>query len=98
MSFLNSNHYLSNNNFAQYTLDNLILCEYISTVLQVACSAFLQAISVRSVRIRTRTQALLHITQLLTAASKVGGVTHLLAAVTCVLKQGSRCLIVIADN
>ena len=57
---------------------------------QVSCENFLSAARVRWRRGSTRQQALVHMKELLTAASRVGGATHLIAAVTSVLQQGPR--------
>ncbi|XP_062590799.1 probable E3 ubiquitin-protein ligase HECTD4 isoform X2 [Saccostrea cucullata] len=49
---------------------------------------FLSAAATRLKRGNTRKQALIHMKELLTAATKVGGATHLVAAVTSVLQSG----------
>ncbi|XP_055995500.1 probable E3 ubiquitin-protein ligase HECTD4 isoform X2 [Ostrea edulis] len=49
---------------------------------------FLAAAATRLKRGNTRKQALIHMKELLTAATKVGGATHLVAAVTSVLQSG----------
>ncbi|XP_022104608.1 probable E3 ubiquitin-protein ligase HECTD4 isoform X2 [Acanthaster planci] len=56
----------------------------------VSLESFLSAARVRSRRGSTRKQALIHIKQLLLAASKVGGAMHLLVAVTSVIQNGPR--------
>ncbi|XP_013380029.1 probable E3 ubiquitin-protein ligase HECTD4 isoform X2 [Lingula anatina] len=56
----------------------------------VSCESFLAAAKVRWKRGQTRRQALVHMRELLTAASRVGGATHLVAAVTSVLQHGPR--------
>ncbi|XP_014675681.1 PREDICTED: LOW QUALITY PROTEIN: probable E3 ubiquitin-protein ligase HECTD4 [Priapulus caudatus] len=56
----------------------------------VACQSFLSAAQVRWRRGHTRKQALVHMKELLTAACRVGGATHLVAAVTSVLQHGPR--------
>ncbi|XP_071790886.1 probable E3 ubiquitin-protein ligase HECTD4 isoform X2 [Asterias amurensis] len=56
----------------------------------VSLESFLSAARVRWRRGNTRKQALVHIKQLLLAASKVGGAMHLLAAVTAVIQNGPR--------
>ena len=60
------------------------------SLAQVSCESFLSAAQVRYKRSNTRKQALVHMKELLTAASRVGGVTHLVAAVTSVLQHGPR--------
>ncbi len=59
-------------------------------VLQVSCISFLSAAEVRRKRGKTRHQALIHMKDLLTGASRVGTATHLVAAVTSVLQHGPR--------
>lgn len=56
--------------------------------VQVSCESFLAAARTRWKRGRTRQQALMHMIALLKAATKVGGATHLVAAVTSVLQHG----------
>ncbi|XP_052243277.1 probable E3 ubiquitin-protein ligase HECTD4 isoform X2 [Dreissena polymorpha] len=56
----------------------------------VSCEAFLQTAKLRWLRGNTRKQALVHMRELLSAASRVGGATHLVAAVTSVLRHGPR--------
>ncbi|XP_077996372.1 putative E3 ubiquitin-protein ligase HECTD4 [Glandiceps talaboti] len=56
----------------------------------VSCKSFLSSAHVRWRRGTTRKQALIHMKELLTAASRVGGGTHLVAAVTSVLQSGPR--------
>ncbi|XP_038054835.1 probable E3 ubiquitin-protein ligase HECTD4 isoform X2 [Patiria miniata] len=56
----------------------------------VSLESFLSAARVRWRRGNTRKQALVHIKQLLLAASKVGGAMHLLTAVTAVIQNGPR--------
>lgn len=58
--------------------------------MQVSSESFLAAASVRWKRGHTRQRALVHMRELLTAATKVGGATHLVAAVTSVLQHGPR--------
>jgi len=58
--------------------------------LQVSCDAFLHTARLRFWRGNTRKQALVHMKELLSAASRVGGATHLVAAVTAVLRHGPR--------
>ncbi|KTF74064.1 hypothetical protein cypCar_00046878 [Cyprinus carpio] len=58
--------------------------------LQVSSSSFLSAAQTRWRRGRTRRQALVHMRELLTAAVRVGGVTHLVGPVTMVLQGGPR--------
>jgi hypothetical protein len=48
----------------------------------------LSAAQTRWRRGHTRKQALVHMKELLTAAARVGGTTHLVAAVTSVLQRG----------
>ena len=57
---------------------------------QVPLGVFLEAAKTRWHRGQTRQQALTHIKELLLAASRVGGATHLLAAVTSVLQNGPK--------
>ena len=57
---------------------------------QVSCESFLSAARTRYKRGQTRQQALVHMKELLTAAARVGGTTHLVAAVTSVLQHGPR--------
>lgn len=57
-------------------------------VLQISSKNFLSAAQTRWRRGNTRKQALIHMKELLTAASRVGGATHLVAAVTSVLQHG----------
>ncbi|KAI8513246.1 putative E3 ubiquitin-protein ligase HTD4 [Branchiostoma belcheri] len=56
----------------------------------VSCSSFLSAASVRWQRGNSRKQALVHMVELLTAAARVGGATHLVSAVTSVLQHGPK--------
>ncbi|XP_028827058.1 probable E3 ubiquitin-protein ligase HECTD4 isoform X2 [Denticeps clupeoides] len=56
----------------------------------VSSSSFLSAAQTRWRRGSTRRQALLHMRELLTAAVRVGGVTHLVGPVTMVLQGGPR--------
>ncbi|XP_041436316.1 probable E3 ubiquitin-protein ligase HECTD4 isoform X3 [Xenopus laevis] len=56
----------------------------------VSSSSFLQAAQTRWRRGNTRKQALVHMRELLTAAVRVGGVTHLVGPVTMVLQGGPR--------
>lgn len=56
----------------------------------ISCEDFLSAAQIRYKRGITRKQALVHMKALLTAATKVGGSTHLVAAVTSVLQRGPR--------
>ncbi|XP_051557544.1 probable E3 ubiquitin-protein ligase HECTD4 [Myxocyprinus asiaticus] len=56
----------------------------------VSSSSFLSAAQTRWRRGRTRKQALIHMRELLTAAVRVGGVTHLVGPVTMVLQGGPR--------
>ncbi|XP_046872567.1 probable E3 ubiquitin-protein ligase HECTD4 isoform X1 [Hypomesus transpacificus] len=56
----------------------------------VSSSSFLSAAQTRWRRGSTRKQALVHMRQLLTAAVRVGGVTHLVGPVTMVLQGGPR--------
>ncbi|XP_076346000.1 putative E3 ubiquitin-protein ligase HECTD4 isoform X3 [Tachypleus tridentatus] len=56
----------------------------------VSPQSFLMAAKVRHWRGKTRKQALIHMKELLTAASRVGGATHLVAAVAAVLQRGVR--------
>ncbi|RVE68479.1 hypothetical protein OJAV_G00091690 [Oryzias javanicus] len=56
----------------------------------VSSSSFLSAAQTRWRRGSTRKQALVHMRELLTAAVKVGGVTHLVGPVTMVLQGGPR--------
>lgn len=56
----------------------------------VSSSSFLSAAQTRWRRGRTRKQALVHMRELLTAAVRVGGVTHLVGPVTMVLQGGPR--------
>uniref|UniRef100_A0A673KN78 HECT domain E3 ubiquitin protein ligase 4 n=1 Tax=Sinocyclocheilus rhinocerous TaxID=307959 RepID=A0A673KN78_9TELE len=56
----------------------------------VSSSSFLSAAQTRWRRGRTRRQALVHMRELLTAAVRVGGVTHLVGPVTMVLQGGPR--------
>ena len=58
--------------------------------LQVSCSSFLVAAQVRQKRGMIRKKALLHMKDLLAAASRVGGATHLVAAVASVLRHGPK--------
>uniref|UniRef100_A0A671K5X4 Probable E3 ubiquitin-protein ligase HECTD4 n=1 Tax=Sinocyclocheilus anshuiensis TaxID=1608454 RepID=A0A671K5X4_9TELE len=58
----------------------------------VSSSSFLSAAQTRWRRGRTRRQALVHMRELLTAAVRVGGVTHLVGPVTMVLQGGPRVL------
>ena len=57
---------------------------------QVSSSSFLSAAQTRWRRGSTRKQALVHMRELLTAAVRVGGVTHLVGPVTMVLQGGPR--------
>ncbi|OWF52164.1 E3 ubiquitin-protein ligase HECTD4 [Mizuhopecten yessoensis] len=54
----------------------------------ISSKDFLSAAQTRWRRGNTRKQALVHMKELLTAASRVGGATHLVAAVTAVLQHG----------
>ena len=63
--------------------------EYIFN-FQVSIDQFLSAARVRCKRGTTRQRALVHMKELLTAATRVGGATHLVAAVTSVLQHGPR--------
>ncbi|XP_031704959.1 probable E3 ubiquitin-protein ligase HECTD4 isoform X2 [Anarrhichthys ocellatus] len=56
----------------------------------VSSSSFLSAAQTRWRRGTTRKQALVHMRELLTAAVRVGGVTHLVGPVTMVLQGGPR--------
>ncbi|EGW07420.1 putative E3 ubiquitin-protein ligase KIAA0614 [Cricetulus griseus] len=56
----------------------------------VSSSSFLLAAQTRWRRGNTRKQALVHMRELLTAAVRVGGVTHLVGPVTMVLQGGPR--------
>ncbi|XP_048853239.1 probable E3 ubiquitin-protein ligase HECTD4 isoform X2 [Brienomyrus brachyistius] len=56
----------------------------------VSSSSFLSAAQTRWRRGNTRRQALVHMRELLTAAVRVGGVTHLVGPVTMVLQGGPR--------
>ncbi|KAK7087914.1 probable E3 ubiquitin-protein ligase HECTD4 isoform X2 [Littorina saxatilis] len=56
----------------------------------VSCSSFLVAAQVRQKRGIIRKKALLHMKDLLAAASRVGGATHLVAAVASVLRHGPK--------
>ncbi|KAJ7994262.1 hypothetical protein DPEC_G00264060 [Dallia pectoralis] len=56
----------------------------------VSSSSFLSAAQTRWRRGGTRKQALIHMRELLTAAVRVGGVTHLVGPVTMVLQGGPR--------
>ncbi|KAK7506010.1 hypothetical protein BaRGS_00002732 [Batillaria attramentaria] len=56
----------------------------------VSCSSFLVAAEVRHKRGTIRKKALLHMKDLLAAASRVGGATHLVAAVSSVLRHGPK--------
>ncbi|XP_063042342.1 probable E3 ubiquitin-protein ligase HECTD4 isoform X2 [Engraulis encrasicolus] len=56
----------------------------------VSSSSFLAAAQTRWRRGSTRRQALVHMRELLTAAVRVGGVTHLVGPVTMVLQGGPR--------
>uniref|UniRef100_A0A6Q2ZID3 HECT domain-containing protein n=1 Tax=Esox lucius TaxID=8010 RepID=A0A6Q2ZID3_ESOLU len=56
----------------------------------VSSSSFLSAAQTRWRRGSTRKQALIHMRELLTAAVRVGGVTHLVGPVTMVLQGGPR--------
>ncbi|WAR02868.1 HECD4-like protein [Mya arenaria] len=56
----------------------------------VSSAAFLHTAKLRWWRGNTRKQALIHMKELLSAASRVGGATHLVAAVTSVLRHGPR--------
>uniref|UniRef100_A0A4W3K6B9 HECT domain E3 ubiquitin protein ligase 4 n=1 Tax=Callorhinchus milii TaxID=7868 RepID=A0A4W3K6B9_CALMI len=56
----------------------------------VSSSSFLLAAQTRWRRGNTRKQALVHMRELLTAAVRVGGVTHLVGPVTTVLQGGPR--------
>ncbi|TRY90504.1 hypothetical protein DNTS_002641, partial [Danionella cerebrum] len=56
----------------------------------VSSSSFLSAAQTRWKRGGTRKQALVHMRELLTAAVRVGGVTHLVGPVTMVLQGGPR--------
>ncbi|XP_062371736.1 probable E3 ubiquitin-protein ligase HECTD4 isoform X2 [Sardina pilchardus] len=56
----------------------------------VSSSSFLSAAQTRWRRGSTRRQALVHMRELLTAAVRVGGVTHLVGPVTMVLQGGPR--------
>nr|XP_019589541.1 PREDICTED: probable E3 ubiquitin-protein ligase HECTD4 isoform X6 [Rhinolophus sinicus] len=56
----------------------------------VSSSSFLLAAQTRWRRGNTRKQALMHMRELLTAAVRVGGVTHLVGPVTMVLQGGPR--------
>ncbi|XP_025090246.1 probable E3 ubiquitin-protein ligase HECTD4 isoform X2 [Pomacea canaliculata] len=56
----------------------------------VSCSSFLVAAEVRHKRGCIRKKALLHMKDLLAAASWVGGATHLIAAVASVLRHGPK--------
>ncbi|KAL0187663.1 hypothetical protein M9458_014762, partial [Cirrhinus mrigala] len=58
--------------------------------MQVSSTSFLSAAQTRWRRGRTRKQALVHMRELLTAAVRVGGVTHLVGPVTMVLQGGPR--------
>lgn len=61
-----------------------------SRAFQVSSSSFLLAAQTRWRRGNTRKQALVHMRELLTAAVRVGGVTHLVGPVTMVLQGGPR--------
>uniref|UniRef100_T1J2Q6 HECT domain-containing protein n=1 Tax=Strigamia maritima TaxID=126957 RepID=T1J2Q6_STRMM len=56
----------------------------------VSCEKFLNAAKIRNERGHSRRKALIRIKELLTAASRVGGATHLVAAVTPVLQNGPK--------
>ncbi|XP_053376531.1 probable E3 ubiquitin-protein ligase HECTD4 [Mercenaria mercenaria] len=56
----------------------------------ISSEAFLKTAQLRFWRGNTRKQALIHMKELLSAASRVGGATHLVAAVTSVLRHGPR--------
>ncbi|XP_077866440.1 putative E3 ubiquitin-protein ligase HECTD4 [Saccoglossus kowalevskii] len=56
----------------------------------VSCKSFVSSAGIRWRRGNDRKQALIHMRELLTAASRVGGGTHLVAAVTSVLQSGPR--------
>jgi E3 ubiquitin-protein ligase HECTD4 len=59
-------------------------------LVQISSEAFLKTAQLRFWRGNTRKQALIHMKELLSAASRVGGATHLVAAVTSVLRHGPR--------
>lgn len=61
--------------------------------VQVSSSSFLLAAQTRWRRGNTRKQALVHMRELLTAAVRVGGVTHLVGPVTMVLQGGPRSVV-----
>lgn len=63
---------------------------YMFILFQVSSSSFLLAAQTRWRRGNTRKQALVHMRELLTAAVRVGGVTHLVGPVTMVLQGGPR--------
>lgn len=67
-----------------------------SPVFQVSSSSFLLAAQTRWRRGNTRKQALVHMRELLTAAVRVGGVTHLVGPVTMVLQGGPRLVVSIS--
>ncbi|KAL3856755.1 hypothetical protein ACJMK2_011476 [Sinanodonta woodiana] len=56
----------------------------------ISSEDFLKAAQLRWRRGNTRKQALIHMKELLSAAARVGGATHLVAAVTSVLRHGPR--------
>lgn len=64
-----------------------------SHAFQVSSSSFLLAAQTRWRRGNTRKQALVHMRELLTAAVRVGGVTHLVGPVTMVLQGGPRSVV-----
>ena len=64
-----------------------------SLAFQVSSSSFLLAAQTRWRRGNTRKQALVHMRELLTAAVRVGGVTHLVGPVTMVLQGGPRSVV-----
>src|SRR4029434_1678516 len=66
------------------------VCVSVSLACQVSSSSFLSAAQTRWRRGSTRRQALVHMRELLTAAVRVGGVTHLVGPVTMVLQGGPR--------
>lgn len=67
-----------------------------SHAFQVSSSSFLLAAQTRWRRGNTRKQALVHMRELLTAAVRVGGVTHLVGPVTMVLQGGPRSVVSIS--
>ncbi|KAJ8312853.1 hypothetical protein KUTeg_010226 [Tegillarca granosa] len=69
-------------------LQDLVDDEVKDSPPHISSKNFLSAAQTRWRRGNTRKQALIHMKELLTAASRVGGATHLVAAVTSVLQHG----------